>query len=157
MTDPLAFTYVLVTEDRINELRAGFSRFIFANIPTDAIHPFPPAGALVCAAAPLTPQTAQQTTGTITGQVVDSASRQPLSDVSLVVEGTSIGVTTRVDGSFTIAGVPSGQQVVRARRIGYGSQSATVTVPAGGTVSVTFALIRQAAILEQMVDRWREA
>ena len=109
------------------------------------------AGALACAAATFNPLTAQQTTGTITGQVVDSASRQPLSDVSIVVEGTSIGVTTRVDGSFTIAGVPSGPQVVRARRIGYGSQSATVTVPAGGSVSVTFALVRQAAILEQMV------
>ena len=109
------------------------------------------AGALACVAAPLTSLHAQESTGTITGQVVDSASRQPLADVSVVVEGTPRGAVTRVDGSFTISGVPAGTHLVRARRIGFGTQSQNVTVSSGATVSVTFALTRQAAILEQMV------
>src|SRR5688500_16080043 len=109
------------------------------------------AGALACLAAPLTPLHAQEATGTITGQVVDSASRQPLADVSVVVEGTPRGAVTRVDGSFTISGVPAGTHLVRARRIGFATQGQNVTVSSGGTVSVTFALTRQAAILEQMV------
>src|SRR6058998_882291 len=49
------------------------------------------AGALVCAAASLPPLGAQQPTGTITGQVIDSATRQPLVGVNVVVEGTASG------------------------------------------------------------------
>ena len=54
------------------------------------------AGALVCAAASLPPLGAQQPTGTITGQVIDSATRQPLVGVNVVVEGTGLGAITRV-------------------------------------------------------------
>ena len=109
------------------------------------------AGALLCAAASLTPLSAQQPTGTITGQVVDSATRQPLADVSVVVEGTRRGAVTRADGTFTIAGVPAGTHTVRARRIGYGSLLVTVNVLSGSTVSVAFALDRRAALLEEVV------
>ncbi len=109
------------------------------------------AGALVCAAASLNPLGAQEPTGTITGEVVDSASRQPLAGVSVVVEGTTRGAITRNDGTFTITGVPAGTQRVRARRIGYGTQVETVNVASGSTVSVAFVLGRQAAILEEMV------
>ena len=55
------------------------------------------AGALLCAAASLTPVDAQQPTGTITGQVIDSATRQPLVGVNVVVEGTGLGAITRED------------------------------------------------------------
>jgi TonB-linked SusC/RagA family outer membrane protein len=109
------------------------------------------AGALACAAAPFSSLSAQEPTGTITGQVVDSAGRQSLPEVSVTIDGTSIGTVTRADGSFTITGVPAGQRTVRARRIGYASQAQTVAVTAGSTVSVTFALVKQAAILQQMV------
>jgi len=44
------------------------------------------AGAVLCAAASFNPLGAQQPTGTITGQVVDSATRQPLAGVNVVVE-----------------------------------------------------------------------
>jgi TonB-linked SusC/RagA family outer membrane protein len=109
------------------------------------------AGALLCTAASLTPLSAQQPTGTITGQVIDSATRQPIAGVNVVVEGTRLGAVTRDDGTFTIGGVPAGTHTVRARRIGYGSVPVVVNVSDGSTVSVAFALEKRAAVLDQVV------
>jgi len=108
-------------------------------------------GAVLCAAASLSPLGAQQPTGTITGQVIDSATRQPLAGVNVVVEGTRLGAVTRDDGSFTIAGVPAGTHTVRTRRIGYGSVPVIVSVSDGSTASLSFVLAKRAAVLDQVV------
>ena len=97
------------------------------------------------------PRLDAQSTGTITGRVVDSASRQPLAAVSIRLVGTQRGVQSRDDGSFTLSAVPAGPQRLRASRIGFGAQSRDVTVPSGGSVSVEFTLSQQAAMLGEMV------
>src|SRR5436309_11868366 len=109
------------------------------------------AGALSCAAASLTPVGAQQPTGTLTGQVIDSATRQPLVGVNVVVEGTGLGAITREDGTFSILAVPAGTHTLRARRIGYASVPVVVNVSEGATVSVTLALEKGAAVLDEIV------
>ncbi len=109
------------------------------------------AGAIFCAAAPFDSLTAQQPTGTITGTVIDSATRQPLAGVNVIVEGTRLGAVTRDDGTFTIVGVPAGTHSVRARRIGYASVPVVVNVSDGATVSLAFALDKRAAVLDQVV------
>ena len=82
----------------------------------------------------------QQPTGTIAGQVLDSASRQPLAGVTIVVEGTRLGTVSRDDGTFTIGGVPAGSYTLRARRIGFAAVPVTVNVESGATVAITFVL-----------------
>src|SRR5205085_3162346 len=109
------------------------------------------AAACLCIAAPTTVLSAQQPTGVITGQVIDSATRQPIAGVNIVVEGTRLATITRDDGSFTIGGVPAGTHTVRARRIGYGSVPMVVNVSDGSTVSVEFALEKRATALDQVV------
>jgi len=109
------------------------------------------AGAFLCTAATLTPLAAQQPTGTITGQVIDSATRQPIAGVNVVVEGTRFGTITRDDGTFTIVGVPEGTHTVRARRIGFGSVPIVVNVTGGSTISVAFELGKRAAVLDEVV------
>jgi iron complex outermembrane receptor protein len=92
-----------------------------------------------------------QTTGTIRGRAVDSASSQGLPNVSVIVEGTQAGTLTRGDGSFDISGVPAGAHSVRARRIGYAARSVQVTVPAGGSATATFLLVPQSTVLTEVV------
>lgn len=94
---------------------------------------------------------AQEATGNIRGTVVDSASKQPLTNVSVTVEGTARRTITRADGSFDLSAVPAGTQSVRVRRIGFGTHTQNVTVPPGGTVTVEFGLVPQAAVLTEMV------
>ncbi len=101
--------------------------------------------------ARLSAQTPVPPTGTITGRVVDAGTQQAVADVSVFVEGTRRGAVSGADGTFTIGGVPSGSQTVRARRIGFGAPVQIVVVPNGGAVSVIFSLDRKAAVLEEVV------
>src|SRR4026209_2491956 len=79
---------------------------------------------------------AQTPSGTITGRVVDSTTHQPLAGVTVSVEGTARGTARGSDGTFRLGGVPEGNQVIRARRIGYNPQLRSVAVGAGATASV---------------------
>ena len=99
----------------------------------------------------LSAQTPVPPTGTITGRVVDAVTQQPVADVSVFVEGSRRGAVSGPDGTFTIGGVPSGSQTVRARRIGFSAPVQIVAVPNNGSVAVVFALDRQAAVLQEVV------
>jgi iron complex outermembrane receptor protein len=92
-----------------------------------------------------------QATGTIAGTVVDSTSRQPLTGVTVIVEGTQRGAVTGSDGTFRLVGVPTGTVSVRARRIGYISQAKSIVLGTSGTASVTFELPASASVLEGVV------
>lgn len=97
------------------------------------------------------PLGAQETTGTVTGKVVDATTQQPLGNVEVAIAGTPHRETSRADGSFTLNGVPAGAQRLRATRIGYGSQIQEITVTAGGTTTAQVTLAPAAAILEPVV------
>jgi TonB-linked SusC/RagA family outer membrane protein len=101
--------------------------------------------------AQVSAQTPVPPTGTITGRVLDADTQQPVADVSVFVEGTRRGAVSGADGTFTIGGVPSGSQTVRARRIGFGAPIQVVVVPNAGSVSVIFSMDRKAAVLEEVV------
>ncbi len=92
-----------------------------------------------------------QATATIAGTVVDSTSRQPLTGVTVLVEGTQRGAVTGSDGTFRLTGVPTGTVSVRARRIGYISKAKTIVLGTSGTASVTFELPASASVLEGVV------
>jgi TonB-dependent starch-binding outer membrane protein SusC len=97
------------------------------------------------------PLGAQEPTGTITGRVIDTTSQQPLSGVRITVARTDRSTLTVQDGTFLLTDVPAGIQQVRASRIGYALQQQQVTVTAGATVSVEFALNPHALMLDAVV------
>lgn len=91
-----------------------------------------------------------QQTGTITGRVT-GAGGAPLSETRIQVVGTTRGALTDASGNFRIQQVPAGTHEVRSMRLGYGAQTRTVTVAAGGTATVEFTLVESATTLDQVV------
>jgi TonB-dependent starch-binding outer membrane protein SusC len=92
-----------------------------------------------------------QATGTVTGQVVEAGSLRPLVSAQVVVDGTSIGGLTNQRGEFTVPNVPAGEVSIRAQLIGFGSQTQTVNVQPGGTVTLDFQLRQTTLALDQIV------
>jgi TonB-dependent starch-binding outer membrane protein SusC len=94
---------------------------------------------------------AQGGTGTLTGRVTDSTSKQPIGSVTVAVVGSRVGGITRDDGTYTIVNVPEGAQRVRVTRIGYSAREQDVQIVAGGTTTLNFALNTVATQLNQVV------
>src|SRR5690606_10740969 len=109
--------------------------------------------ALVATAALTSTSPAQQeATGRITGVVTDSTTGQPLSAVSVAVEGTRLGGLTNAEGRYTIERVPVGTHTLQTRRIGYSPRNIPgVSVTAGETATANIALMASALTLEAVV------
>ena len=109
-------------------------------------------GLVLGAAAALVPRAAEaQTAGTVRGRVVDAASKRPVGDVQVLVVGTGSGALSNANGDFVIAGVPSGERTLRARRIGFAPLDRTITVTAGQEVRADIELQQSVTQLSQLV------
>lgn len=82
------------------------------------------------------PLTRIATTGIVTGTVTDASSGQPL---DAIVSSGSVQAQTAADGSYTIE-LASGSRNLTASASAYGSESAAVDVPAGGSTVHDFEL-----------------
>jgi TonB-dependent starch-binding outer membrane protein SusC len=92
-----------------------------------------------------------QGTGTVRGRVTVAGSGVAVPGAQVTVEGTTLGAAVRDDGTYVIAAVPTGRQVVVARRIGLTAARQEVVVPAGGTVTADFAMREAAVTLNEVV------
>lgn len=106
--------------------------------------------AVALASTAALPAIAQQT-GEVTGTVTDSTSGQPLPGARVLIAGTQLRTEVNSLGRYTIRGVPAGARTVRVQRLGYRVAERTVTVPAGGTVTVDFRMPAGAVFLGQVV------
>jgi outer membrane receptor protein involved in Fe transport len=75
-------------------------------------------GVLVLAAVPVL----AQTTGKIAGKVTDARTGEPLTGANVIVQGSTMGAASDVDGEFFIINIPPGIYNVRVRMVGYESQ-----------------------------------
>ena len=62
-------------------------------------------------------------TSTVTGIVISSDDGEPVVGASVLVEGTTLGGTTGIDGKFSINNVPSSAKTLRVTYVGMQSQS----------------------------------
>ncbi len=90
-----------------------------------------------------------QETGTITGKVSDKNEALPAATIQ--VAGTNLGTAADADGNFTISGVPTSEQKIEIRLIGYRPYSQKVTVIAGQTVDAHVTLQESNVNLEEIV------
>ncbi len=89
-----------------------------------------------CAALPISAR-AQTGTAAIVGEVVDSSSGRPVSQVQVSVSGTSLRAVSDLAGRFVIRDVPPGVHAVEARRIGYAPMVRTgIVVGAGERITL---------------------
>ena len=78
---------------------------------------------------------AQAGGGTVSGRVTD-AKNEGIPGVTVVIEGTTLGSSTNVDGTYTIGNVPAGPHAVVISFVGYTTVRQPVTVTAGKTTTV---------------------
>ena len=112
-----------------------------------AIVPFVSLLAIAAFAKPL----AAQATGTVRGTVTDAKLGIGVPDVQVVVVGTRRGAVTDASGHYTIAALPAGATSLRTQKLGYGPVTRPVTVEAGQTVTVDFALTTAVTSLDEVV------
>jgi iron complex outermembrane receptor protein len=95
------------------------------------------------------PLVAQQPTGTVRGRITDNSTQQPIIGVIVTVGGRS--AATQDDGRYTITGVSSGSDLLRAKLIGYLPANQPVMVTGGETAVVDLALTASAVGLSAVV------
>ncbi len=90
--------------------------------------------------------------GTLTGRVIDGASGDPLPGVNVVIDGTTRGASTDIDGRYTIPDVEPGAYSLTASFIGYGQERQEgVVVQSGKATVVDFALEPEELGLDEVV------
>ena len=73
---------------------------------------------------------AQAQTGSVSGKVLDSKG-VGIPGATVLIEGTTLGSSSNVDGTFNITNVPAGQRNLTISFVGYTSSRLPVTVVAG--------------------------
>lgn len=106
-------------------------------------------GALAALTALGTPLWAQA--GSVTGQVTDRQSGQPVPGARIQVTQTGQVVGVRFDGRYNIARVAPGSYDLRVIAVGYAADRRQVTVVSDQAATLDFALTAVAYSLEEMV------
>ncbi len=83
--------------------------------------------------------------GVVKGVIMDASNHETLVGATVVVEGTTVGVTTNLDGSFTLVS-PVGNQTLKFSYVGYESQEVKVSVKNGATYNVGTVNLKSSAI-----------
>lgn len=88
--------------------------------------------------------------GVVAGRVFDSADRQPIPGVSVLVKGTQTGTITDADGNFSLTLAGPGQTLVFSF-IGYATQEFTPPPPSQSRESLSIYLVSHAEELNDVV------
>lgn len=95
--------------------------------------------------------TMAQTTGWITGRVVDKASKEPLPGATVSIFKTTKGTVSDVAGNFTLTGISHGNIVVEVRFMGYKAQQIETTITPGAATVLNISLEPDAQVMDEIV------
>jgi outer membrane cobalamin receptor len=107
---------------------------------------------LILMVASLAGAAAQDSTGVISGIVIDSASGLPLAGAMVRIDGLSGIARTEADGAFRIESVPPGAQWLDVSLAGYGRARPKVEVRAGAVAAVSVKLVAGATPYLETVE-----
>ena len=89
--------------------------------------------------------------GVVEGVVIDASSHETLVGATVVVEGTTAGITTNLNGSFRLI-APVGNHKLKVSYVGYQSKVIGLTVKNGATYNVGKINLQSSAIGLQEVN-----
>ncbi|MFA6599221.1 MAG: TonB-dependent receptor [Ignavibacteriaceae bacterium] len=93
-----------------------------------------------------------QNTGKITGKVTDDKTGESILGVNVLIEGTSLGASTDMNGDYIIVNVPPKAYDVVAKCIGYANTvTRNVRVSAGLTTKIDFKVTQTSVTLDHEV------
>ena len=85
---------------------------------------------------------AQNNNGTISGEVRDAVTKQPLPGANIIIQGTSLGTTCNDKGYYVLTNIAPGKYGLKASFVGYeSSTNADVVVSPLRNIKITFELI----------------
>lgn len=84
--------------------------------------------------------------GTIRGVVTDSLNLQGLPGANIILDGTSIGAATDLNGEYIITNIPPGMYVLKAKYIGYKEFSVDIMLKSGE--SATYNIVMTSDVVE---------
>ncbi len=82
----------------------------------------------------------------VSGTITDATTKEPLVGVNVVLEGTTVGVMTDINGKFSLS-VPNLNGTLAVSYIGYTAQ----TIPINGMTSIEVSLVSDVKALEEVV------
>jgi TonB-linked SusC/RagA family outer membrane protein len=89
--------------------------------------------------------------GTVSGQITDRTTSQPIPSARLQVTQTGKVVAVRFDGRYTVTDLPAGSYDIRVIAVGYAAERKAVTVTGGQTATLDFALNPVPYTIEEIV------
>ena len=95
------------------------------------------------------PLVAQGTDALIVGGVQPDGEHIPFA--TIVIEGTTIGITSDQTGHFMLPNMPEGTHIIRAQAIGYKPKTETITILANETKEIKFTLEADQILMDQIV------
>ncbi len=96
-------------------------------------------------------QASAQQVGTVTGSVRSATNGQPVAGAQVSIPALNVGIVANNVGRYVLQNVPAGTHTVEVTYIGYGLETAEVTVSAGGAAVQDFAMRSEAIGLEGVV------
>lgn len=117
--------------------------------PSGALMNTKRSGGLSMGLRSLLPRAATVFQHTITGTVTDAQTGEPLVGVNILVQGTTVGTTTGLDGTYSID-VEGPGAVLMVSYIGYSSITVTVA-PENLSDGLNIELVEDVALLDELV------
>ena len=90
-------------------------------------------------------------TGQVTGRVSNANTGAPLQGAQIVVQGTTIGTLSNVQGRYLLLNAPLGAQTLEITRLGFALATVQVTVTAGETAVADIRMTEEAIALDEVV------
>ena len=94
--------------------------------------------------------------GVVKGFVYDITSGEPIMFANIIVENTSLGASTDINGFFVINKVPKGKQILKIQNMSFADTTITVNVLSEKTINIKIELRPQSQTLD-MVEIFGES